>query len=84
VYKRQVLESQEDIESKQREIERKKKAIEAQITILHTQFEAEKEDLDRLIAKQMLRDKVLLNNRMHMGLSRQEDKLPAHQPSNEV
>jgi circadian clock protein KaiC len=79
-----VLESQEDIESKQREIERKKKAIEAQITILHTQFEAEKEDLDRLIAKQMLRDKVLLNNRMHMGLSRQEDKLPVHQPSNEV
>jgi circadian clock protein KaiC len=79
-----VLESQEDIESKQRAIERKKKAIEAQITILHTQFEAEKEDLDRLIAKQMLRDKVLLNNRMHMGLSRQEDKLPVHQPSNEV
>lgn len=77
------LEFKEDIERKQREIERKKIAIEAQITILHTQFEAEKEDLDRLIAKQILKDQVLFNDELNMSLSRQADKWSACQSGNE-
>jgi circadian clock protein KaiC len=68
------LECQEDIERKQREIERKKTAIEAQITVLRTQFETEKEDLDRLIARATLRDETLVADDLFMSKARQADE----------
>jgi circadian clock protein KaiC len=73
------LECIQDIELKKREIERKKAAIEAQITVLHTQFEAEKEDLDRLIARAIQRDETLVADDLVMSKARQADEWPAGQ-----
>ena len=71
-----ALECKQEIERKQREIERKKIAIEAQITALRTQFEAEKEDLDLLIAKAIQRDETLIAEELTMAKARQADVLP--------
>ena len=73
------LECQEDIERKQREIERKKVAIEAQITVLRAQFETEKEDLERLIARAIQRDETLVADDLVMSKARQADEWPAGQ-----
>ena len=73
------LECQEDIERKQREIERKKVAIEAQITVLRAQFETEKEDLERLIARAIQRDETLVADDLVMSKARQADEWPAAQ-----
>ena len=77
--KAESLESKQEIERKQREIERKKTAIEAQITALRTQFETEKEDLDRLIARAIQRDETLVSEELTMAKTRQADELPAGQ-----
>jgi circadian clock protein KaiC len=73
------LECKQEIERKQREIERKKIAIEAQITALRTQFETEKEDLDRLISRAIQRDETLIAEGLTMAKARQADELPAGQ-----
>ena len=71
--KAESLDGKQEIERKQREIERKKTAIEAQITVLHTQFEAEKDDLDRLIAKEKQRGETLALDNQAMAKGRQAD-----------
>ena len=77
--KAESLDSKQEIERKQREIERKKTAIEAQITVLHTQFEAEKDDLDRLIAKEKQRGETLALDNQAMAKGRQADGLTDQQ-----
>jgi circadian clock protein KaiC len=66
---------QQEIERKQREIERKKTLIEAQIIALRTQFELEKEDLDRLIARELLRVETFALDNLAMSNVRQADEL---------
>ena len=61
---------------KQREIERKKTVIEAQITALNAQFEAEREELGLLIAKEQQRDATLAAEILTLARSRQADELP--------
>ncbi|MCX7111664.1 MAG: circadian clock protein KaiC [Proteobacteria bacterium] len=77
--KAESLDGQQEIERKRREIERKKTAIEAQITGLHTQFEAEKDDLDRLIAKEKQRGETLALDNRAMAKGRQADELTDQQ-----
>ena len=69
-----ALECQQEIERKQREIERKKTLIEAQIIALRTQFELEKEDLDRLIARELLRVETFAIDNLAMSNVRQADE----------
>ena len=80
--KAESLESKQEIEGKQREIERKKTAIEAQITALRTQFETEKEDLDRLITCAIERDETLVAEERVMAKARKADELSAGQSGN--
>ena len=69
------LDCQQQIELRQREIERKKMAIEAQILALNTQFEAEKDDLIRLINKEKQRNDTLIMDRLAMAKLKQADKI---------
>ena len=69
-----ALECQQEIERKQREIERKKTLIEAQIIALRTQFELEKEDLDRLISREQLRVETFAFDNLAMSNLRQADE----------
>ncbi|WP_262967157.1 circadian clock protein KaiC [Methylobacter psychrophilus] len=77
--KAESMERKQEIERRKREIERKKTAIEAQITVLNVQFETEKDDLERLIAKELQRDATLISETLTMAKARQADELPAGQ-----
>ncbi len=72
----EALDCQQQIELRQRDIERKKLAIEAQILALNTQFEAEKDDLIRLISKEKQRSDTLLLDRLAMAKLKQADAPP--------
>jgi len=71
--KAETLERNLEIERKQRDIERKKAVIEAQIAALRTSFEAEKEDLERAIARETLHQKALVEETLEMARSRKSD-----------
>jgi circadian clock protein KaiC len=72
----ETLERSQEIERKQREIERKKAVIEAQIAALRVGFEAEKDDLERAIAREKLHQEVLAEETQAMALTRKSDQLP--------
>jgi len=64
---------QQEIERRQREIDRKRRSVEAQTAALHGQFEAEQEELMRLIAQEQASADVLRTERGRMAASRQAD-----------
>jgi circadian clock protein KaiC len=70
----ETLERNQEIERKQRDIERKKAVIEAQIEALRTSFEAEKDDLERAIAREKLHQDVLAEESQAMARSRKADE----------
>jgi circadian clock protein KaiC len=72
-----ALERRQEIERKQREIERKKKVTEAQIAALRTEFEVEREELQRIIAKEKLHDELLGRETLEMAKVRKADKVPS-------
>ncbi len=78
----EALDCQQQIELRQRDIERKKLAIEAQILALNTQFEAEKDDLIRLISKEKQRSDTLLLDRLAMAKLKQADAPPPNSLKN--
>ena len=55
-----------DIESKQREIERKREIIESQLKEIKAKFKAEKEELDKIISQDKLKEDILDINRKIM------------------
>jgi circadian clock protein KaiC len=79
--KAESLEVKLEIERRQREIERKKAAIEAQISALHTQFENERDELERLIAKEKQRCETLDSENLTLAKARQADELSTQQGS---
>jgi circadian clock protein KaiC len=79
--KAETLERNQEIERKQRDIERKKSVIEAQIEALRTSFEAEKDDLERAIAREKLHQEVLSEESQAMARSRKADAQPAKKGS---
>jgi circadian clock protein KaiC len=68
-----ALARQREIEYRQRDIERKRQIIEAQIAALRGEFEAEEEELKRIIAQEQLREEMLLENREAMARIREAD-----------
>ena len=80
----EALDCQQQIELRQRDIERKKLAIEAQILALNTQFEAEKDDLIRLISREKLRNDTLSMDRLAMAKLKQADAPPLSLKNNEL
>jgi circadian clock protein KaiC len=73
--KAENLERNQEIERKQRDIERKKAVIEAQIEALRASFEAEKDDLERAIAREKLHQKKLVEESQAMARSRKSDDI---------
>jgi circadian clock protein KaiC len=65
---------QQEIERRQRELERKRRALKAQRAALRTQFEAEQEELNRLIAQEQAAADVLGRDRKEMARSRMADE----------
>jgi circadian clock protein KaiC len=65
---------QQEIERKQRELERKRQVMEAQIVALRADFEAEEEEVKRIIAQKHLRGQALAADRAQMALMRGSDK----------
>ena len=72
----EVLVSKQEIERKQREIERKKMVTEAQIVALRAQFEAEKDILELVIAREKLRDETLVLGNLAISRNRQVSDQP--------
>ncbi len=62
-----------EIERKHREIARKQALFEAQITALRTQFEIEKDDLEREIANEKLHQETFADNAREMARIRKAD-----------
>ena len=74
----EFLESGLEIKRKQRSIERKKAVLEAQIAALQTEFETEKDELERAIAKENLHQEILAEETLVMAQTRNADQI---QPS---
>jgi circadian clock protein KaiC len=64
---------QQEIVRRQRELERKRQALEAQVGALRAQFEAEQEELQRLISQEQVGEKRLRQDRAEMARSRKAD-----------
>lgn len=72
--KTEKLERELEIERKQRELEHKRKKIEAQITELKSGFDAEKLELDSIIAQKRLKEESIANERDIMAKTRHSNK----------
>lgn len=72
--KTEKLERELEIERKQWELEQKRKKIEAQITELKSGFEAEKLELDSIIAQKRLKEESIANERDIMAKTRHSNK----------
>jgi circadian clock protein KaiC len=71
--KAEALLRQQDIQRKQRNMERRSKALEARMTALRTQFEIEKEELEKEIGEQKRRERALDEDRIAMAVRRRAD-----------
>ena len=69
-----ALVREREIQCKQRDIERKRQIMEAQIAALRADFEAEEEELQRIIAQEKLLEEALLEDREAMGRIRVADE----------
>jgi circadian clock protein KaiC len=69
-----ALTRKQEIERKQRDVERKRKALQAQMAALQTEFEAEEEDLRRVITEEQAREERLRQDRTEMAHGRSADE----------
>ncbi len=60
----------DEIESKHRQVERRRKALDAQIAALQADFDAERDELERIIAQEKTRERRLAEDRVEMAISR--------------
>jgi len=67
------LARQQEIELRQRELERRRETLETRIGDLRREFEAEQDEMQRLIAQEQLREDVLSEDRQRMAISRRAD-----------
>jgi circadian clock protein KaiC len=65
--KAEALIRSEEIEKKQQALERKRSALEAQVKVLKLDFDAEEQDLERMIRQQQAREKQLELEREDMN-----------------
>ena len=67
----------QEVERKQRDIERREKTLEAQISAMRSDFDAEKDELERIIAREKLLEDVLAEDIRAMAGLRRADKTPS-------
>nr|HID59924.1 circadian clock protein KaiC [Desulfobacterales bacterium] len=72
--KAEVLARKQEIERKKRELELKRKLMEVRIASLRTEFEAEEEELKRLISEAKQQDEAIIEDRKAMARLRKADK----------
>jgi circadian clock protein KaiC len=72
--KAQKLVRKQEIERKQREIELKRSLMGTQIAEIKSKFEAEEEELERIIEQEKSKEEVLENDRNDMARMRKADK----------
>lgn len=77
----EIMEQKKMMERKQREIEQKKNLIDTQIAALRAQYQAEKDELEMVIAKEKLRDQISLERNLALSRSRRADE-PAQPQKN--
>jgi circadian clock protein KaiC len=68
-----LLVHRQEIERKQREIERKRLMMEAQIATLKAEFEAEQQEINRIVQQETLKASMLMQNREVRAQLRQAD-----------
>jgi circadian clock protein KaiC len=68
--KAEALVRQQETEHLQRQVERKRRVMEAQIAALQAGFQSEKEEMEKLIAQQKLREMALQDDRKEMEFMR--------------
>ncbi len=73
--KADAVERSQEILRKKRDIERRKAVIDAQIAVLQTEFEAEKDELERAIAKEYCHQGILAEDTQAMARIRKADRL---------
>lgn len=71
-----ALVRRQEIDSKQRERKRKREALEARIVALRKEFEAQEEEMDRLIDQEMTRENTLREDVERMAARRKADVKP--------
>lgn len=71
--KAQKLQRQQEIDHKQREVERKRAIMEAKITEIKSQFEAEREELEKTIKQDGLKEEILEMDRREVARIRKAD-----------
>jgi len=72
--KAQKLMRKQEIERKRREIEHKRESMEAQIAEIKSKFEAEEEELEKILEHEKLKEEVLEIDRNGMARMRKADK----------
>lgn len=70
----EVVAQKQEADRKKRELENKLKSLDAQISILSSEFEMQKEELDKLSSEDELRNKALANSRNKIAHMRKADK----------
>lgn len=78
--KAEALLREHEIKRKQRDMERRSKALEARMAALRTQFEIEKEELEKEIKEQKRREGVLNEDRAGMAVRRKADASSNNRP----
>ena len=77
----EALTRKQEIEHRQAQLERKRKSLAAQVESLRAAFEAEEQELKRVINQSQLRETLVTDERRTMGRLRQsEDDLIEKQP----
>ena len=64
---------EQSIDGKRRGLDRKREALEARIVALRKEFEAEEEEMRRILAEERTREEVLRADRERMGVRRKAD-----------
>jgi circadian clock protein KaiC len=75
--KAETLERSQNIQLKRRDIERKHSMIEAQIASLRCRLDAEKDELEREIARELVHQELLSQEVQSMARARKSDQLPS-------
>jgi circadian clock protein KaiC len=72
----EAIARRQEIERKQRELERKRRAIEAQIAALQAEFNAQEEEVVKIISQEQMREQSIMETRARMTQIRKADNSP--------
>lgn len=70
----EAVAQRQNADRKKRELETKLKSLDAQIASLNSEYETQKEELDRLISDQQLRNEALATGRSELARIRKAEK----------